>query len=165
MKRALDTVNLLLMVGMMGFAALAWPHLPDRIPLHFGLDGQPDSWGEKSLLSWFGLPASAVALALLMGWIGRLLPRHPRWANLPDGRRLSDLPEVARGPVLRMMRGFLALVQTEILMIFALIEYATYRAAMGQPSQGTMILVLVLAVMMSPVLLVVFFLGYRSALE
>jgi uncharacterized membrane protein len=85
--------------------------------------------------------------------------------NLPDRTKLSELPEVAREPVLEMLSGFLAMVQAEMLVIFGLIQLASYRAAMGEPSQGTMILVLILAVAMSPVLLVVFFLRLQPALE
>ncbi|MCJ7630632.1 MAG: hypothetical protein MUO50_19830 [Longimicrobiales bacterium] len=85
--------------------------------------------------------------------------------NLPDRTKLSDLPEVARGPVIEMFSGFLALIQTEVLVIFALIQLATYRTAMGQGSQGIMILVLLIAVMASPFLMVVFFLRLQSALD
>ncbi len=165
MKRRLDVLNLLLIAGMVGFALWTWPSLPERIPTHFGIDGQPDAWSDKSLFSWFSLPAVGFGLYLLMGWFRRLLPRKPRWVNLPDQRRLSDLPEAARPPVLDMLASFLALVQTELLLIFGLIEVAMWRTAMGLESQGLMITVLILALTASPVLLVVFFLRLQKAME
>jgi len=164
-KRFFDSVNVGLMAAMMGFALWAWPQLPERIPTHFGADGLPDGWGERTLLSWFLLPLIAVALTLAMYGFRAVMPRHPGWVNLPDQRRLSDLPEAARGPVLEMFSGFLALVQAQLLVIFAIIQHATYRTALGGSSQGAMILVLVLAVVASPFLLVVFFLRFRTALE
>jgi uncharacterized membrane protein len=160
-----DRVNTALMLGMVVVAIWVWPRLPDQIPTHFGLDGQPDAWSEKSLLSWFLLPAVAILLVAMMGVLRWVLPKKPRWVNLPDKTRLTDLPEVARGPVLEMLSGFLAVVQTEMLIIFALIQYGTYRGAMGQESQGVMILVLILAIMASPALLVVFFLSLQRALD
>ena len=53
----------------------------------------------------------------------------------------------------------------EILVIFALIQYGTYQGAMGQGSQGTMVVVLVLAILASPALIVVFFLSLQRALD
>lgn len=165
MKRFFDGVNLLLILGMMGFALWAWPHLPDRIPVHFGADGRPDGWADRSLTSWFALPSLAILLTLLMGAFRPLMRRYPRLVNLPDRRHLSELPEVARGPVLEMVSGFLALVQTEVLVIFGLLQIAIYRTAMGEESRGIMFSVLILAIVTSPLFLVVFFLRFQPALE
>jgi len=165
MKGFFDRVNGALVIGMFGIALWAWPRLPDQVPTHFGLDGLPDVWSQKSLVSWFLLPVAAVSLTAMIGAFHWVLPRKPGWVNLPDRTRLNELPEVARGSVLRMLSGFLSLVQTEILVIFALIQMSTYRVAMGQESQWIMILVLVLAVMASPALLVVFFLSLQRALD
>jgi hypothetical protein len=92
------------------------------------------------------------------------MPRKPGWVSLPDKTRLTDLSELARGPVLEMLSGFLAWVQTEILAIFALVQVGAYRTALGGSSQGVMILVLLLAILASPLLLVVFFLQLQRAL-
>jgi hypothetical protein len=129
------------------------------------LNGQPDAWSEKSLVSWLLLPLVGILLAGMIGGFRWVLPRKPGWVNLPDRTRLADLPEAARGPVFRMLSGFLALVQTEMLIIFALIQLGTYRGAIGKDSQGIMILVLVLAILASPALLVVFFLTLQPALD
>jgi len=164
-KRFFDSVNVGLMAAMLAFAVWTWPDLPHRIPTHFGIDGRPDAWGDRTVLSWFGIPLIAVTLTLAMYWFRALMPRHPTWVNLPDRRRLSDLPKAARRPVLELMSGFMALVQTHLLVIFAIIQLASYRTALGGDSQGAMILVLLLAVLASPFLLVVFFLRFPGALE
>lgn len=165
MKRFFDTVNVVLILGLVGFALWAWPQLPERIPVHFGLDGTADGWAERSVLSWFGPTLVAALISLLLLLFRALMPRYPRLVNLPDRTRLADLPEVARQPVLEMMGGFLALVQTGLLVVFGLIQYASYRTAMGQPSQGIMITVLLTSILMSPVLLVTLFLRLQPALD
>jgi uncharacterized membrane protein len=164
-RRILDSVNVGLMAAMLAFAIWAWPDLPEQIPTHFGIDGRPDAWGHRTFLSWFGLPLIAVGLTLALYGFRLVMPRHPRWVNLPDRRRLSDLPEAARGPVLEMLSGFLALIQTHLLVIFAVIQLASYRSALGEGSQGAMLLVLLMAVLASPVFLVVFFLRFQRAME
>lgn len=104
MNRFSDGLNLLLVLAMAGFSLWAWPRLPDWMPVHFGLDGRPDGWAERSPDSSFPLPAVATLLTLRMSAF-RILPRRsPRLVNLPDRIRLSDLPEVARGRVLERGR-------------------------------------------------------------
>jgi uncharacterized membrane protein len=163
-KRFFDSVNVGLMTAMAWFSVWAWPRLPDRIPTHFGIDGRPDAWSEPSFRSWFLLPIIALTLVLGMYWFRAATPRHPNWVNLPDRRRLADLPQAARGPVLEMMAGFLALVQAHLLVIFAIIQLASYRTAMGGDSRGAMLLVLLLALLATPIFLVVFFLRFQRAM-
>ena len=165
MKRFFDGVNLLLALTMVVFALWGWPRLPHEIPVHFGIDGRPDAWGERTVGSWFMIPGLGLALTLGMGWFRRMLPRRPGCVNLPDKTKLSDLPVVARGPVVEMLAGFLALVQTEVLVIFLLIQFSTFRGAMGQDSRGIMILVLLIAILSSPFFLVVFFLRLQGAMD
>ena len=41
----------LIALGIHGVTiAMYYPGLPDRIPIHFGIDGQPDGWGDKWML-------------------------------------------------------------------------------------------------------------------
>lgn len=59
-----DLLALLGLVLSMVPTAYAWPHLPERVPTHFGASGQPDGWGPKAMLLL--LPAiSAVMYAVL----------------------------------------------------------------------------------------------------
>lgn len=163
--RLLGIVNGVLLLALVLFSVLAWPSLPERIPLHLGWDGRPDRWGPKSFVGWFGLPLLAVALSLLFAWLGRVLPRRPQWVNLPDFRRASDLPEPVRGQVLVLVTGFLGLVQAVMLLIFCLVQFAMYRAGWGRPAQGLLAVVSALAVLSGPFLFVVLIASYRAVVK
>lgn len=49
-------VGLMLLVGI-----IAYPNLPDQVPIHWGIDGQPDRWGDR-LFAVLGLPAIVLFL-------------------------------------------------------------------------------------------------------
>lgn len=165
MKRLFDALNWALGALMVGFAIWAWSHLPDQVPTHFSISGHPDAWSQKTLYSWFSLPVVGIGLVTFLGFFRTFIPSHPRWVNLPDGHCLAELPEACQRQVLEMLSGFLALVQTEILVIFGLIHWASFRSAMGMHSQAIMILVLFLAVLTSPFLVIVFFLRFQGAMD
>ena len=165
MKRIFDVVSIVLALGLIVFSIWAWPQLPDRIPTHYGISGRPDAWSDRSVFTWFLLPVLAIGMALLMVWVQRFTRKHPGLVNLPSSTRLVDLPEPAREPILEALAGFLALVQTEILAIFTLIQIATFISAIGGESRGIMIAVLVLAVAIAPILLLMFFLHLMPAME
>ena len=165
MKRFFDSLNWVLVILMVAFAVWAWPQLPEKIPTHFGIRGTPDAWSEKTLLRWFTVPAVGIGLTGLLWLVRFILPHRPKWVNLPDRRCLTELPEECQKQVIKMLAGFLAMVQTELLVIFGLIEWASYRSALGYSSQATKILVLFLAVLTSPFLVIVFFLRFQGAMS
>ena len=57
---AATIVNLLPMV----VGVLLWNQLPERIAVHFGVNGEPDGWGSRAFVV-FGLPAFLAAMELL----------------------------------------------------------------------------------------------------
>jgi len=77
-------------------SALAWPELPDRVPLHWNVRGEVDGWGgrlEGTLL----LPA---VMVVLYG-VFRLVPKiDPRGANFA---RMADTWELVIALVLALM--------------------------------------------------------------
>ena len=67
---------------MLGFSAWAWPQIPDgaRVPIHWGLDGQPNGWAPK----WVALlisPAIGAVLAIVFGVIPMIEPRRSNLAR------------------------------------------------------------------------------------
>lgn len=165
MVRAMRRVNGFLLLLIVAGAIWAWPRLPDRVPLHFGLDGLPDAWGARSFWAWFGLPALAVVMSGMMFALSAYMRRHPRLVNLPGGGRLDELPPERRGPIFGVMDAMLSFVNCEVLVILGLIQWASWRAATGLPMQGLMLAVLLLALLSSPVLMAVFFTRLQAAMD
>lgn len=66
-------------VGIMAATILAtlvsYPHLPEEIPVHFGITGQADGWGPR----WSVFLVLGIGAAIICGvaWVSR----HPAWFN------------------------------------------------------------------------------------
>lgn len=158
-------LNVGVVVGLWIASIWAWPHLPDPIPTHFGLDGRPDAWASPTLLRWMLVPT--VALVAFAGFIalGRLAARSPRHVKLLGGLRLSDVDAEHRPRVLAAFQGFLDLLATEMLAILALVQWAAWKGAMGESAQGLLLAVLMLSLIASPFLLVVFVTRVQKAMK
>jgi hypothetical protein len=164
MTKLLDAINGVAVVSLWGIAVWAWPRLPERIPLHFGIDGAPDRWGAPSLVNWFLLPTMVLALNLVLLLTRRWMASDPARINLPGGGRVDELPAPARRAVVRLLASTLAVVQLLMNLVFLLVLGAQYNAAMGHPSRHLLGGVLVLSLLSGPVFLVVYFLRLQKAL-
>lgn len=81
-------------VGLWGYA-----RLPERVPLHFGIDGSPTSYGSKSVL--LGVPLAFSIAPVVVFLVARfrfvLLSRFPYLVNLPAFfLHAESLPPVRR---------------------------------------------------------------------
>lgn len=165
MRKVVEAVNAILVLGVVGYAVWAWPRLPAEIPAHFGIDGQADRWAATTPIEWFMLPAIAVLCWAGMMAVGRFAIARPHRINLPGGRSLADYPEAVHPPVKEHLRGFIALATTELLVIFGLIVVAQFRTATGGDGQPLVLAVLAIAVLSSPLMLAVFFTGTQKAIR
>ncbi len=161
MRRMLDTVNAILAIGLVAYSLWAWPRLPTEVPAHFGLDGQVSRWTATSLGSWFFLPALALLLVLLLGVLRQQMVRRPGALNLPGGKRVADFDPSVRPAIFEHMRMVLAFVTTELLTIFTLIQIGAFRTAVGGAGESLILAVLAIALLSTPVLLVIFFVGFQ----
>lgn len=115
-------------------AALWWPTLPARIPLHFDGDGVPDRWGPASIANWFMLPFIATWLTALVGGIAAFMPAlvrtWPAIVNVPQKKRWMALPPEARVRTAAPVRWLLAGVGLLMNGLFAWILWGTRWVAM-----------------------------------
>jgi uncharacterized membrane protein len=107
-----------------------WPQVPTIVPTHFGPAGIADAWGSKESL--FLLPAVAVGLYLLM----TVLARFPNLYNYPW--RITEQNSVIQ---YYLARALLAWLKTEIIWMFAWINYQTIQTALGKAAGLGLILV------------------------
>jgi uncharacterized membrane protein len=90
MRKTLEVagLGLLAVLFWISYSALNGPEpLPDRIPTHFNIAGQPNAWGSRDFL-WF-LPCVAAGLYLLLTVLGNI--RFRRY-NLPVSVTEANLP-------------------------------------------------------------------------
>ncbi len=84
----------LLLVGMFVAGAIAWPHTPERVPVHWGLDGTADRYGgrvEGVLL----LPLLAIGIYVLLLVSPRFDPGRANYELFAGAYRLIRLAVLA----------------------------------------------------------------------
>lgn len=60
---------------------LVYPHLPERIPMHWNIHGEIDSWGARNLFNVFFQPLLVIVFALLAWGLPRLDPMRRSYAR------------------------------------------------------------------------------------
>jgi uncharacterized membrane protein len=144
--RTIAAFNFFLLAGYWGWCALAWSALPERLPGHFGIDGQVTRWDATSPATWFGLTAVGTVLAVLCSLAGFLAPRTLPLLNMPEAqkRRVLALPESLRARALEPMQVFLYATATCMIALFFLLQFDIYRTARSGAEQGSMLLIVLL---------------------
>ena len=107
-----------------------WGVLPDRIPIHFGLGGQPDALGDKVMI-WM-LPAVAAIIFVVLTAVSR----YPHTFNYPV--RITH--ENARRQYL-LARSLLVWLKAEICWLFAFIVRQQIIVALGNAQKFSIELV------------------------
>ncbi len=69
-----------IVAAMFVAAALVWPNAPDSVPVHFGIDGQPNRYGSR-VEGLLVFPIVALSVLLLLTLIPRVDPLHARYAE------------------------------------------------------------------------------------
>jgi uncharacterized membrane protein len=133
-EKPLRLAALGLLAALYAGSAAAYPRLPERIPIHFDLAGNPDGWASTSLLSWFLLPLIATAMAGFLFVIGRVSEYRPELWNIPEKPRFLALPAEARAPIAARLRAFLALMAVMITALMGVFQVEVFVTATGQAS-------------------------------
>lgn len=118
--RLVHTAGVVGLALLIGLPVFAWSGLPDEIPIHFGVSGDPDNWGGRGMI-WF-LPVLGLAM-----WAGMtVLTRFPHAYNYPwviTRENAADL--------YRLSRSMVIWINTEVTLLFAFIQWGTLRTAAG----------------------------------
>ena len=117
-------------LGLMVLGFLYWTtywalngpeRLPDRIPTHFDISGQPDAWGSPNTL-WL-LPVIGTGLYLLMTLLGNV--RFRRY-NLPVRVTEANLPFIQEQTSVTA-----AWIKAEMLCLFVYLQWSIVEGARG----------------------------------
>ncbi len=124
-----------LMLGFVWFYTAAhYAALPDQMPTHFGLSGQPDDWSTKGLGSVY-LPL----IILTAVWIGMALmnyffiikPDDPgKYINISKQQKEKLGPKQVEAIRITTARGMIVVNLTMVAMI-ATIQYGSINTALG----------------------------------
>jgi uncharacterized membrane protein len=93
--------------------------LPDRIPTHFDISGQPNAWGPPTTL-WL-LPAIGTGLYLLMTVLGNV--KYRRY-NLPVQVTEANLPFIQA-----QTSEIVAWIKSEVLCLFIYLQWSIIQSA------------------------------------
>ena len=113
----LETIGLLLIVGMIVFVYTQWDQIPQQVPMHYNAMGEIDSWGSKYEILF--LPA----IGLLLYAFITAVSFFPQIWNVPI--RITDENKEA---VYLSTKDLLIIMKVEILMSFFYINYHTVTA-------------------------------------
>ena len=122
MRNSLEWLNLGAATALVVMSLVLWPDVPERIPTHFGIDGRPDAWSERSFLAWMAMPMIAAVSAFGFRWFGGWIARNPKGMNFPGIEKVRRMPERFREPVADASRELMAVLGTELTLIFGLIQ-------------------------------------------
>jgi len=122
-------IGVLLAAASWAIAIYYWGKLPSVIPTHFGFNGLPDSWNEKTLFYVFLLPFVQTLLA--GGFF--FLYFHPQYSDMPTTLWLMTMEEHKRDHAFDLIRTML--VGTG-LWVGVLLTYMTYAMNASALQQG-----------------------------
>jgi uncharacterized membrane protein len=113
-------------------AALALPHLPEVMPVHFDAAGRPDAWSSVTFGSWFTLwlLSGGFGLAMLLG-ASATFRVPPRWMSLPRKDEFLALPAARRERVLCAIAFHVLVIGAIVMLTFLGIHAAVILVALG----------------------------------
>jgi uncharacterized membrane protein len=128
---------LLSMLAVWVLAVVAWPSLPERIPIHFDAGGRPDGWVPKSFGWWFAMPALATGIGALLGivlprWMVAMARANSRWLNVPRKQQFMALPADARERAIRAPMPWLLVLACGVQALIGWIVHGSARVAAGE---------------------------------
>ncbi len=131
MKRLYHIANILLLAAIGAGGIDLWNKLPERIPVHFGFNGQPDRWTVKGweLILLLLLP---LMMTVLFYGITALTRRYTWLLNVPDKEKLLALPAAAQEPFWNMLGEFLAALAASMNILILSLLYGMAQVALGK---------------------------------
>ena len=101
--------------------------MPDPMPTHFGIMGQPDGWSKKSVGAVMVLPIMTLVMGVTLGGVALLTARAKRGLRLDDGASLA-----AQNRYRAAMSRYLAILGLLVTTMLAAGSVTSVQVALGQ---------------------------------
>jgi len=156
-----NALNAALLVCLVWVVLYFSNELPDKIPVHFGLDGTPDRWSGKGdlmiiLAVVLGVNALFYLFIIAIPW----LRKHPALLNIPGKDRFLALPLEKQRAYWDLLKEFMAGIAVSMNILFLTAIWGTIRVGLGEAEKlpawsiwPGLLLVLVVIVIYTPRLL------------
>ncbi|WP_368654394.1 DUF1648 domain-containing protein [Ornithinibacillus sp. 4-3] len=143
MEKILHLLSLLLIIGSFIYVSVSFSSLPDEVPVHFNINGEPDSWGNKATI--LIMPIISVFIFLPMYF----LSKAPHTFNYMVKVTEENAPRIY--PIARLM---MAVINFFAMVLFAYIAWDMVQAAHGINYSGIWLFIITLGL---PLLIIIFF--------
>ena len=141
--KILYSLAILLALASLAIAITYWSRLPEMIPVHFGISGEPDDWVSKSLFYAFSVPGLQVILLAFFVF----LYYKPQYSDIPTTMWLMTLDKKYRNHAFDLIRTMLAGTAVWIGVLFTYLTYGMNVVAVNEKdriSSGFMWLIITL---------------------
>lgn len=155
MEKVTRIVTELLAAGafLLGCAVVAcnWSLLPETVPIHFGLFGQPDGFGSKGWLIAMPVLSAFMYLAL------SIAQRYPQFSNTP-WKITAENREVQYA----LIRWLLQWLKLEVMVLLAFLQLSMVNVALGLATGLNMTFMIIFLVILFGTIASYMYRGYRS---
>lgn len=152
--KVVHALNALLLTALIALSLYVYPALPAEIPVHFGADGSADGWAGRSLLRWLMLPLVGAGTVLLLYGVGAVIPRRPQSLNMPDRKKLLELPPPLQRWVIAGTVNVLYVMALTMLLMFCGIQYGAWEVAQTRVASPIIVASLIFSLVMTPFVVV-----------
>lgn len=128
-SKGIFALNLALIAAAIIASVALWGMLPEQVPIHFNLSGEPDRWVERSFFSWYVLPLVALGVVVFFLALIRLATRNPKLWNVPNPKLWLALSPEQREPVVEIFRRFMGWTSLRVSIIMIIVQAAVYLTA------------------------------------
>lgn len=123
-RRIFDILGIILWLISIILIIVNYDSLPNKIPSHYNLSGEPDSWGTKAFV--FALPAIAIVVWIALHIINRS-KKLERFINVPS---MNGKPNRAQIDLAKIL---LDVMKFEMMAIFTFLIVKDLYTAKGMP--------------------------------